>query len=408
MASKDFRPTSNGGSWRVRWYENGRLESTTVHTETDADELIGRIETNGGKGLDVLRQADLARLMPQPEPVATPHDRSHQTIAELCREWIDVRSRGNEQSKKVLRMNLENHIVPYIGDVPVAEAKPRQFLMWQQRLLTSPPEKGKRRQLSEKSIKNYRGDILVPAMDYACGMSMDGEPAIRYDNPIKLVPPVRVAKVEKTRLRSAREVSLFCQAAYEISQPWGDRVSVGLAGAFRPGEVVRLKPRAANRDQQSLFVWEVRRVDIENDVTIARDAKSIAGYGREVPIATPVWKAIVLPSIERGRTARDALIVCGPNGEMWNKSTERNLWARTIDIVADKGLFKDGMKLSNLRHSMAQWWNRHGFGAIPQKKVMGHKIHDTTTDYNGNELFEIERLQCLAASDLLFSEWTRG
>lgn len=392
----------------MRWYENGRLDSATVSTETEADKLIERIEANGGKGSEILRRDMLARLMPQPEPVATPHDRSRQTIGELCLEWIDLVSKGNEESKKVLRMNLKNHIVPYIGDVPVADATPRQLLMWQRRLLAEPPEKGKRRQLADKSIKNYRGDILVPAFDYACVMSMDGDPPIRYDNPMKIVPPVKVAKVEKTRLRSAREVSLFCEAAYEISQPWGDRISLGLAGAFRPGEAVRLKPRAANRDQQSLFVWEVRRVDIGNIVTIARDAKSIAGYGREVPIATPVWKAIVMPWIERGRTSRDALIIGDPNEAMWNKSTERNLWAKTIELAEDKGVFKDGMTLSNLRHSMASWWNRHGFGGIPQKKVMGHKIHDTTTDYNGHELFENERLQCLTVSDLLFSEWTRG
>jgi hypothetical protein len=402
-------------SYRVRWYEfGGKRESATFDSEQAAIDFKLKVTANGGRGLALLYPSgQLPPAVPvEPvEPVEVP--RSRITFDALFREYNEKHSRGSERTRAGNLRDYIKHVKPWLGDLVVAEISGSDGLAWQEDLeaMTVEIPKGRTKPLlSLKSVSNYRASIVTPTAKYACKMGFHrDEPAIRGDNFMEMVRPVEVPPKAKTRLRTPQDVAAFCQCAYEISQAFGDYVSLALAGAFRFGELVVLKPKAADEGYQSLFVHFVRRIDENGEVTVVADAKSLAGFAREVPIASPVWKAIVQPKLDLGPAYRDQLIVPNPEGGMWSYSTTHNMWERTLILAAQRNLFKEDMSMRNLRDSMASWWSRNNFKGIPLKKVMGHEFRsDVTIGYTGPELDELERSQALATADLLFSEWTRG
>lgn len=398
-------------AYRLRLFHKGRLHSATADSADKVIRIAKSIIANGG-------------IEPAPQtPIQEPLDsdaakraaRARITFEELFHEWLARKSRANAKTKKEYVRNFNNHVKEDLGHLIVAEITPMQGEEWQQKLeaktIEIPPGR-KKPLLAPKSVQNYRAEIVTPTAKYARLMSREGYPPVRIDNFMETVRPVEVPEADNVRLRSPREVALLCQCAYEIDWAFGDYVSLAMAGGFRFGEVVRLKPSAADKDNQSLYVREVRRIDEMGKVTVAkRRAKTRAGFGREVPIATPVWKAIVLPAIDRGAAFRDDLILPGPNGGMFPYSTASGMWERMMALAAKRDLFKEGMTMRNLRDTIASWYEDQDLADVPLKKLLGHalkKKSDVTIGYKGRELKSIQRSQAIAAGNLLFAEWTRG
>lgn len=114
MASK--HPTE-GGSWRVKWRENGRPKSKNKKTEREADAFIVEVERRLEEGKLVMRRSDVP------------------TLAEFTAQWLASRTELADSTMRFYVLVLEAHALPFLGHLPLVDLRPRRLNQWQQERL---------------------------------------------------------------------------------------------------------------------------------------------------------------------------------------------------------------------------------------------------------------------------------
>ncbi len=135
MAGVEKRVRGGVTRWRVVWREDGAKQQQTFRIEDAAEKFKGRVEAYGNRwppGEDPRDKAPVSRL----------------TFGEWAQTAIDHRTRANERTKADYRRDLERHLLPLLGHLPLDGITDADVAGWLA---------DRQAHLSDKTVRNLHG-----------------------------------------------------------------------------------------------------------------------------------------------------------------------------------------------------------------------------------------------------------
>lgn len=229
------------------------------------------------------------------------------TVGEYAQMWYNVYKKPHlrESSKESVVNALNNHILPYIGSVPVQDVTPMAI----QNCVNH---------LSDKSHSLYRTVLQCLRAIFDC--AVDNNLIIRSPVPIRMKakgvkasPPHALTVKQENTLLEATEGTrayLFCWFL--------------LKTGMRRGEALAVMRDALNiKDPDNASVYVKRNLVFVNGKNVLEDTpKTDAGF-REIPIP----KDLALAIRDEMEHSSSMFLFTKKNGEMMNENSFRSMWA---------------------------------------------------------------------------------
>lgn len=156
MASIESTPA---GTFRVHWRENGRPKSKNKKTEAEAQAFKDQVERRLAEGKLVMRRSDVP------------------TLQEFAEKWLASRVDLSDESLATYSQQLDAHVLPFLGHLPLVDLRPRRLGAWQEQRLeegAGPAVLGKTQkvlgQILRKAVlpHEYLDHNPVDALDLPC------------------------------------------------------------------------------------------------------------------------------------------------------------------------------------------------------------------------------------------------
>ncbi|WP_040284392.1 tyrosine-type recombinase/integrase [Tessaracoccus massiliensis] len=349
-------------------------------------ELVGRFDTlRDAKTAQLLAQADILRgvFIPpsairaaQREAVAAQREArlNAYKVRQLNDDWLDhLRRIGRKESTiYTYRKRIEGHILPEMGELPVAAITPQYVQEWFD-ALDAKHGNG----VSRGAYMMLSGMFSYATGEFA-GQSPDFEPIVER-SPCRVAgatvhKPVRDTE-EADAVISNRQIAALAEA-----MPEGEQLAVRLGGymALRIGEVLGLQ----RRDVQGKWLDIARQLQSRGQGLRYDIPKTKAGV-RPLPIPTKLQERVAL-HLERhvGDSPESPLF---PRAERGDQALHPNVLRRHFNaalIEANKALPKKDQIPSSfvfhgLRHTCLTRLGESGATLEELKKFAGHS--DTAT-----------------------------
>ena len=329
MASIERRETKSGEvRWEVRYRAlDGSERSRTWKTKRDAKRFADGVETDKVRGGFVDPRSGLVLL----------RDYS----AQWMKSRTDLRERTRETYEDLLRL----HIVPQLGDTPLAQLTVERVRQWHSQLA---------KKYSSTAAKSYR--LLRVVLNAAV---LD-ERIMR--NPCQ----VKGAGVERAAERPTVTPDQVWALADAIEPRY--RIAVLLAGfaGLRVGEILGLEHRHLNLLHRSLVV-EQQQIELKSGDIIVTPPKTAAG--RRV-LTLPDFPATEIGDHLRtyGIHGRGDRVLPGERGGPLRRFTLHKHWNRARAKVE----LPDGFRFHDLRHTANTLAANTGASTRELMHRMGH------------------------------------
>lgn len=146
-----YRKSATGGTWYVRRFVDGKYIVRRIGLADDNQPADGRTVLNHTQARR--KATEYEDILETFEP---PKRQALFTVTNAVREyleWSKANSKGYQQTKTV----CEGHIMPALGNVPVATLRKRQIDKWVTQIATSPPRTPKGHPKPPYSVKRDTG-----------------------------------------------------------------------------------------------------------------------------------------------------------------------------------------------------------------------------------------------------------
>ena len=281
------RGTGNDRRWRLRVTVNGKRKSLTLYaaegqTREGAEQTLSELVVFARRGV----------WLPDSEnplqPVAVAPIPTSQPFGVLAQEWWQLnRARWSERTRTDYRWRLNSHLLPYFGELDVAEITPRVIDEYTADRLA---ESKRRADAIERKrpLRNDEGRMLRPLsadtinktlgllgtiLDYA----LEGDLIQR--NPYRVNTSnrkLRASAPKRRHLDSADRIEAVLLAASQL-----DGEAQQVRGNFRRAVVSTLIFAGLRASELTALRW--RDVDLDNHFLKVEDSKTDAGR-RDVEI----------------------------------------------------------------------------------------------------------------------------
>lgn len=326
MRSIEVRQLKSGTSYRVRWFNSaiGREDSASFSSLVEAQKFQAMLILSDGYYVGV--QAAEEEVV---KPV---------TLAEFGPLVISL-SRGSARYKKDNLRDFNTHILPYLGQMAVADIGYGHLADWQNKVLAS----GK----TAKSVNTYRSSILGPVFTRAMQRGPNNEPPLRTDNPLISTPLPRDDKPYRAEIITAEHVNVFFRAAYEINQGIAEFLLFILATGWRWSEAGALQVRAVDFDDCTATMERAWSID-EHNQRYMSVGKSKRSGNRQAPLPPVILE--ILKRLCEGKKWT-AFVFVNPSGVPWPRTTFQNNWERILELAKTYGFPDIHLTPHGLRHS---------------------------------------------------------
>lgn len=287
------------------------------------------------------------------------------TVDGFLHYWLDTycKQRLAPNTQRGYRVNVEKHIVPYIGKTPLIKLQPKEI----QDLYTKLLALG----LSPTSVR-YVHNNLHKALGYA--VKLQAIPR----NPAELVEPPRIARHEATPLTPDEVLQLITAASgTEIAVPVLLAVSLGL----RRGEALALRWEDIDFERGVLFVRHSALAGSVDSFQIA-ETKTKSSQ-RTIRIPSYVLAALAA-RYEVLQERRDSwgksynplnLVCCRESGKPLTTNALHHRYKRVLE---DAKL--PDIRFHDLRHTNATLMLLNGIPAKVVSAMLGHSSIQLTMD----------------------------
>jgi integrase len=301
----------SSGRWQARYPDSaGRLIAApaTFRTRADAGRYLDQVRTDRSRGAWVDPRA--GRL----------------TLSEYGDHWLrqrpDLRPRTTELYEGLLRL----HILPDLGDVPLATMSTARIRSWHAALLA------RERPGPSTVAKSYR--LLRTIL----GTAVEDE--LIAKNPCVL----KGAGVERPAERPTATVAQVYELAEAVRPRFRALVLTATFTSLRLGELQALRRRHIDLLHRTVTVVEQTQL-LKDGTIVTGPPKSAAG------LRTVSLPAILVPELEQhlevGSIGHpDGLVFPGPGGVPFRRASFYTAWRRAVRAVGVEGL-----RPHDLRHT---------------------------------------------------------
>lgn len=313
-------------------------------------------------------------------------------ISEFLRKWLEMKEGSiRENTYNGYRVNIENHIIPNIGDIELQKVIAMDIQNLYKTLKNKKVGNGKEG-LSAKSIL-YIHRVLVQAFDYAINEN------IIYDNVAKRVKPPKVNKYEAKIYDKEQILKLL-----DTSKDTLLEVPIALAAlaGLRRGEVLGLRWKDIDFDNSRLYVkgQVVYNKGKLNYSFTKTDESHRCIYIAETLMKILKTKKDTIGELELRRRDKNglSLVCCYNDGSFINPSSFSKKFAK---FLKDNGFAH--IRFHDLRHSFSSIMHSTGVSIITISKMLGHTNPQITSEIY-THLLEEDHKRAANKLNSIFSE----
>lgn len=380
MAAIEQRFTGQGARWRVRWRENGKRQEQTYSIEQDAINFRAKVEAYGNQwppGED-------------PRPTA-PADRL--TFAEWAEQAITQRERANERTKADYRRDLERHLIPMLGHLPVDDISEENATAW----LADRRAAG----LSDKTVRNLHGfasSIMADALSHyppLCrrnpfAQRIGKRAAVKVEEMVFLTPPEFASVLNRVREEYAPLIRFLAGTGLRFGEATalqvrdvdllGKRKTVTVTKAWKrtgSSEYVVGEPKTS-RSRRTLSLSS-ELVEMLIPLVASRKGSELlfcGPHGLRLP-HSEVYKRGWAPAVARAR-------VCDACYEPQRTKRNPNERPRIPKHCDCDGVLEKRPRIHDLRHSWVSWMIAEDLELPIISRRAGHSSITITMDRYGH------------------------
>ncbi len=286
------------------------------------------------------------------------------TLARWTAEWQRTVVHLRPTTQRIYDANLRNHILPELGDVPLAKLTPSMLRGWLAGLTTKEGAHG--RSLSLGSVAQvYR------TLNRVLAAAVDNESLGR--NPLRGVKAPRVA-AEPMRFLSHDEVATLAEG---IGPRYRALVLVAAYSGLRAGELIGLRRHRVDLLRRTISV--VEQVQYIGGRMLESVPKSSAGR-RQVALPSLVADVLQDHLARYSEPGADGLVFPAPEGGYLRlENFRKRAWNPAIAAAGVAPL-----RLHDLRHTCASLAIAAGADVKVLQRMMGHASAALTLDRYGH------------------------
>lgn len=343
-----------GSRWRVRWYTMSNDGVKRQHAKKfpnleDAQAYAASVEADLRKG--VYHDERLGR----------------RPLAQVAEAWLDSKLDLRGSTARRYRRELDNHVLPAFGAMPVANVTRERVQEWVGKLADGSADTV-RRPLAARSIRNIVKVVLGGVLDYAV------DAGLIVANPVvKVTVPRIVRRDDDMVFLSVEEIEDLAREAGELGTVV-DRTLVEFLAyvGVRIGEATALEVRDID--------WSRGRVRIARTWTVDRDGVEVLGppkSGKARWAAVPQSLMVPLARLCEGRDGEDWVFRAKRGGQVHLHNWRTRVW---YPIVRACGLEDTGVTIHSLRHTYASLAIAAGADVKTLQSQLGHASATITLD----------------------------
>lgn len=344
----------SNGTWRVQIYLDGKRTGKTFKTKAEAQNWLQEMQYQLRRGFDL--------------------EGSQITLGEYLQQWLDAKSvSARETTIYQYRLQVKNHIIPYLGDVPLQDLHLARIERFYTELIASG--------VGVRTVRYVHG-ILHRAL----------EKAMQYDlvirNPAHGAAQPKYAHKEMTVL-DEYQVPQFLIAARGSS--YEALYHVAIKTGMRQGEMFGLKWTDLQWQSGTLLVQrQIKRVP--GSGWQFAEPKTNAGR-RTIRLGEGTLQALRIHRERQERQKKGANGGWKEHGLIFPNSVgtpgdPSNLRKDFLRILQSAMLPK--LRFHDLRHTAASLMLNNGVPPIVVSRILGHAKPSTTMDIYGHLLSNMQ------------------
>lgn len=311
-------------------------------------------------------------------------DPTNISVAEYLRQWLTTYVDQNLAPKTIrtYRMEVENHIIPSLGMIPLDKLSPLHLQDYYTKKLSSGRKDGKKGGLSARSV-NYHHRIIREALKHACQWQLVGH------NVADAVRAPRFKKQEMYVLSREQLLELLDNIKdhrdYQV-------IYTAVFTGMRQGELLGIRWgdvdffKATINVRQQLQYIPGQGYSFKTPKT-DKGRRQIPLGGSLLQMLKEIKKEQAKEKLLHGPSYADFdLVFCLDNGKPLDPN---NLTKRFKKLIAKHG--HPTMRFHDLRHSCATLFLAAGVDAKKVQDILGHESIRTTLDVYGHVLPSMQR-----------------
>jgi integrase len=379
MSYLSKRPTGTGQiSWRVRWREDGRLQSETFTSKPDAVVFRGMVDAAG--------QRWPARWIPGQGFIDTPTDVP--TLREWAQRAIDSRPRANERTRAAYRSQIAQHVPDDLLDTPLDQVTRERVGAWVIDLSS---------RRAPKTVRNIHGllsSLFADAVDAG----------LIARNPIKgLVTALPDVHAEEPVFLTPDELRLILANIDQHYRPlvmflartgcrFGEATAIDVGSVDLEHATVRID-RAVKRSAQGTFYIGSPK-SRRSKRTITLDPQLVDALR---PLTAGRHHGLLFRTHEGQRVSHSNFY-----GRKWSTALDSASRCDThpTDPCTCPGVLRRRPRVHDLRHSHASWLIAAGVPLPIVQARLGHESIKTTVDLYGHLAEDADRVAAEAMAML--------
>lgn len=339
--------------WYFRWRENGVRKSKTLGTLAELPSKAAAQREADSQGLVSFVNSECT----EKAPVIT--------IGAIVQRYLTEKLPQRFSTRAAYQYNLNNHVIPKWGSVPVAEVKPYAVELWLKSL-----------DLSAKTRVHIRGLLRILIEN---AMLWEYLPVGR--NPMELVKIEGATKRgEEPRSLTVEEFHLLL--AHIEREPYRTMALAAMCLGLRFSELIALKWKDVD--------WKKLRLRVERAAVRGRvDDVKTRYSAKPVPI-DPGLAEILLTWRRKSEFVADEDWIWASPEMAGEKPLFYTTLLKVVKDAADKAELSD-IGWHTFRHSYRSWLDETGAPIGVQQKLMRHSDIRTTMNIYGDAIPETMR-----------------
>lgn len=345
-----YRRTKDGyGNWQVRVYmPDGRYQFAALGA---ADDML---DANGAQVFSFFQAQAAARQ--QAESMRNPKTAGKQTtVSDAAAEYLDWYQR-NRKAFRETKASIDAHILPALGDTPLAALTTQQIKAWHDKLAHKPARVrtaiGRAQQFrakpttdeAKRARKSTANRVLV-VLKAILNRAFENE-LVADDTAWRRVRPFERTDEPISRFLTAAESKRLINAC---SADFRNLVKAALLTGARYSELTRLRASDFNRDTAMLHIRP----------------ESKSGKGRYVPLND---EGLVFFSDAQLSKRGSDILFTRSDGKPWGKNHQ----VRSLNAACDTARIDPAISFHELRHTYASLLAQSGADLLTISKLLGH------------------------------------